>query len=53
MKCPNCNHQIPSDSKFCPDCGCRVHEHITPEPDFDIVHILRKKLKSRIVEILN
>lgn len=21
MKCPNCNREIPSDSKFCPDCG--------------------------------
>lgn len=26
MKCtnPNCGHEIPDDSKFCPDCGNRV-----------------------------
>lgn len=24
MKCPNCYREIPSDSKFCPDCGKRI-----------------------------
>lgn len=24
MKCPNCNHSIPQDSKFCPDCGSPI-----------------------------
>lgn len=24
MKCPNCNHNIPKDSAFCPFCGNRI-----------------------------
>lgn len=30
MKCtnPNCGHEIPDDSKFCPDCGVEVQNTI-------------------------
>lgn len=27
MKCPNCKNEIPNDSKFCPDCGCRLADY--------------------------
>lgn len=26
MKCPNCYREIPSDSKFCPDCGQKIEK---------------------------
>lgn len=34
MKCNNCNHIIPDDSKFCPDCG----EKIMITPNLSISH---------------
>ncbi len=26
MKCPKCKHEIPDDSKFCPDCQFRIDD---------------------------
>lgn len=28
MKCPNCKREIPSDSKFCPDCGSKITDFL-------------------------
>lgn len=28
MKCPKCNHIIPDDSKYCPDCGKKIEYRI-------------------------
>lgn len=26
MKCPNCNKEIPNNSKFCMNCGAKVNK---------------------------
>lgn len=49
---------LPSDSKFCPSCGepieCEDCEEDTSFcVDLDLIHVLRKKLKKRILEILS
>lgn len=33
IKCtiPDCGHTIPSDSKFCPDCGKKIVENLNPD----------------------
>ena len=28
MKCPNCNFDIAENSKFCPECGEKIHEEV-------------------------
>ncbi len=35
MRCnnPNCNHEIPDDSVFCPDCGTQIVHSATPRLD--------------------
>lgn len=30
MKCPKCNHTLPSDSEFCQYCGSRIEKPVTP-----------------------
>ncbi|MFA0814988.1 MAG: zinc ribbon domain-containing protein [Anaerofustis sp.] len=44
MKCPNCNHEIPDNSKFCTACGSKVElktvsdltpDAIPPQPPID------------------
>lgn len=34
MLCPNCNHDIPDKSVFCPECGCQLPS-CTPAPESD------------------
>lgn len=29
MICPNCKSNIPEDSKFCPDCGCKLQDDLS------------------------
>lgn len=31
MKCKNCNKEIPSNSKFCPECGEKIKKYIREE----------------------
>lgn len=30
MKCPKCNHALPSDSEFCQYCGARIKKPVAP-----------------------
>ena len=30
MKCPKCNHALPSDSEFCQYCGARIEKPVVP-----------------------
>lgn len=60
-KCPDFGKKIlPIDSRFCPTCDqsiakCKRNVDIdkTIKADIDLVHILKKKIQKRIVEILN
>ena len=31
MKCPNCNKEVTDDTKFCPECGCKLAKNVCPK----------------------
>lgn len=54
MKCPNCNREIPSDSKFCPDCGSKIvvktEQSRTSSAELEIQRLKRELAeKERII----
>ena len=56
MKCPNCNFELPENTKFCPECGMKLPDAESKEEISEVTEIKvkgKKKKKKPMIIIIS